>query len=278
MFSRVLAPTACTLLALLVSGCTTGYVAKVDTVLNTPGGAPGAYGSSGSGGGSGTAGQSGSASGSPVYNTGGAGSTAQSGSGSGRIESFTFESRNSRNAEESLRYRETVGYIRTALSSKGWYEAATAAEADAVVEIDYGLDAPKTRVEERVVPVYANAGGGVRYEQRVYTRPDGTTYMRTVPVFDPPGTKLVGEQVVQVPITTWEKFLKITARENLPNGSNPRQLWSVTVTNEDESNDLRKYIPILVSAALDHLGEGNGQTTVKIKDDSEEVAFIRNGR
>jgi hypothetical protein len=258
------------LLALLAAvlvgpACQMSYVARVDSVVNNPagGGVPGSAGSP-----------------APARAAGANVQTASAsvGGGDGTIESYTIRNRNAGTTDESLRYREAVGYIRTALSTRGWFEASIPSQADIVIEVDYGLDEPRTRVEERVVPIYANSGGGVRYEERIFTRPDGTVEIRSVPVYDPPGTQLVGEQLILVPITTYEKYLRITATDNLRNGSSPQQLWSVTVTNEDESNDLRRYLPILVSAAIDHLGQSNGQTTVRLTDNSEDVAFIRGSR
>ena len=70
-------------------------------------------------------------------------------------ESYIIVPRDPETDVNDLRYKETVDYIKTALSGKGLYEALDAEEADMVVEIDYGMEPP--RQEYRVVeePVFA---------------------------------------------------------------------------------------------------------------------------
>ena len=146
-----------------------------------------------------------------------------------------------------------------------------------IVEVDFGLGRPSTRMEERRIPVYGRSGGGVRYEERIERLPSGALVSRTVPVYDPPGTVLMGEDWVVVPVTTYEKYLRVTAIANHPERGETGQLWSIHVSSDDESNDLRKYLPILASAAVDHIGTTNGQQTVRLTDQSEQVVYIKQG-
>ena len=137
-------------------------------------------------------------------------------------QSYKIRSKNPVLGEENLRYKEAAEYVKTALSGKGLFEAPNTEAADLIVELDYGVDAPRTKIETVSVPRYAQVGGGVRYEQ--------------VPVTD--------------------------ARGN----------------TEDESKDLRKYLPIIASAAADNIGRDTGKPTViKVKDPSQVVDFIRRG-
>jgi hypothetical protein len=206
--------------------------------------------------------------------------TASAAKVSGELQSYKIKSKNPAVGEENLRYKEAAEYVKTALSSKGLYEAPTQDRADMIVDLDYGIDAPRTKIETVSVPVYAQTGGGVRYEQVPVTGPRGTTSYRTVAVYEPPRTELIGYDDMPQQVTIYEKYLRITARENKPasEGRAPAEVWSVSVSTEDECKDLRKYLPILASATADYIGkDSTSQRTIKIKDPSQITDFIRKG-
>jgi hypothetical protein len=182
--------------------------------------------------------------------------------------------------EESLREKEAADFVRTALSGKGFYEAPNAAAADLVIEIDFGIEKPRTKMEDNSVPIYAQVGGGIRYETVPVTTSDGRTALRTVAVHQPPRTELVGYQNMAVPVTTYEKYLNLRARENKAReeGAPPTEVWNVRVSSVDESDDLRKYLPILASASIDYIGvDSTSQQTVKVRDGDSGVSFVRKG-
>ena len=195
-------------------------------------------------------------------------------------QSYKLKSKNPALDDENLRYKEAAEFVKTALSSKGLYEAPTPDRADMIVEVDYGMDAPRTKIETVSVPVYAQTGGGVRYEQVPVKDTRGNTSYRTVAVFQPPRTELVGFDDVPRQVTIYEKYLHVTATENKPGkeGRPPAQVWSVSASAEDESKDLRKFLPILASATADYIGkDSNNQKDVKVRDPSQLTDFIRKG-
>lgn len=198
----------------------------------------------------------------------------------GELQSYKIKSKNPALGDENLRYKEAADYVKTALSSKGLYEATTQDRADMIVEVDFGMDSPRTKVEMVSVPVYAQTGGGVRYKQMPEANARGNIVYRTVPVYEPPRTELIGYDDVPQQVTVYEKYLRITARENKPGseGRPPSEVWSVNVSTEDESKDLRKYLPILASATADYIGRDSASpVTIKIKDPSQVTDFIRRG-
>jgi hypothetical protein len=182
-------------------------------------------------------------------------------------------------AEEGLREQEVAGFVRTALSGKGMYEAPSEELADLVVEIDFGIEKPRPKLEKNSVPVYTQVGGGVRYENVPVTDASGRPAVRTVAVYQPPRTELVGYQDMVIPVSVYEKYLSITAREARPaEGKPPEELWSVRVSSEDASDDLRKYLPLLASASIDYIAaDSTTQKTVKIGETDADVKFIRRG-
>lgn len=195
-------------------------------------------------------------------------------------QSFKLKSKDPRMGEENLRYREAAEFVKTALSGKGLYEAPSEEKADMIVELDYGMDAPRAKMERVSVPVYAQVGGGVRYESVPVTDSRGNTSFRTVAVYEPPRSELVGYDNAPRMVTIYEKYLKITARENKPaaEGRPPAELWSIHASAEDESKDLRKYLPIMASATVDYIGQdSSNQQVVKVRADGPGVDFIRRG-
>ena len=196
------------------------------------------------------------------------------------VQSYTLKSKDPRLGEENLRYREAAEHVRTALSGKGLYEAPSQEKADMVVELDYGMEAPRSKMERVSVPVYAQVGGGVRYESVPVVDSRGNQSYRTVAVYDAPRSELVGYDEVPRLVTIYEKYLKITARENkaASEGRPPAELWSIHASAEDESKDLRKYLPIMASATMDFIGQdSSNQKTVKVRADGPGVDFIRKG-
>jgi hypothetical protein len=195
-------------------------------------------------------------------------------------QSYILKSKDPRLGEESLRHREAADFVRTALSGKGLYEAPAPEKADMVIELDYGMEAPRSKMERVSVPVYAQVGGGVRYDSVPVRDARGNVSYRTVAVYEPPRTEVIGYDQVPRLVTVYEKYLKITARENkaASEGRPPAELWSIHASTEDESKDLRKYLPIIASATVDYVGQDSShQTTVKVKADGAAVDFIRKG-
>lgn len=195
-------------------------------------------------------------------------------------QSYRVKSKNPAHGEENLRYLEAADYVKTALSGKGLYEAPSDEAADMIVELDYGIDAPRTKIERVSVPRYGQVGGGVRYEQVPVSDGRGNVSYRTVAVYQPPRTELLGYDEMPQRVTVYEKYLRVTARENKPavEGRPPAQIWSVSTSTEDESKDIRKYLPIMASATAENIGKESGpQKVVKVRDDSQAVDFIRKG-
>jgi hypothetical protein len=195
-------------------------------------------------------------------------------------QSYVLRTRGPAAKDDSLRSREATEFIRTALSGKGLYEAPSAERADLVIEVDYGVEAPRSKIERVTVPIYAQVGGGVRYGTVAGRDAQGNAVQRSVAVYEPPRTEIVGYDEVPRLVTVYEKYLKISARENrsTSEGRPPPELWTIHASTEDESKDIRKYLPIIASATIDFVGEGaTAEKTVKVRADGPGVDFIRKG-
>lgn len=176
-----------------------------------------------------------------------------------------------------LRDQEAVAHIKTALSAQGMWEAPNAEEADLVIEVEYGMDNPRVRFDVVQAPVYS----GVVPEEAVRQYPAANA-----PEITGGGGLTVGRlrgvdhSMVTVPVTIREKHLTVSGRENRPavEGRPPPEVFRVSASIEDESEDLRGSLPVLAAAAMDKIGQPTeGEATATIREDSEAVIFIRRG-
>ena len=80
----------------------------------------------------------------------------------------------------------------------------------------------------------------------------------------------------------YEKKLTIVAREGpAADGDKeraPRELWRVEVKVDDEKDSVDEVLPVLVGAAIDHIGTDSAtQQKKRISDKSEPVNFVKDG-
>lgn len=195
--------------------------------------------------------------------------------------SYEIKNRNPLVADDSLRYKEAAGFVKTALSGKGMYEAPAGVKPDLVVDLDYGVGPPVSKRETISEPVYITIPGQIRTERvQVGTDSQGRPIYQTITVQDPPTTEFAGFREYQITVTVYEKYLKLSARENAPQveGRPPNEVWTVDVTSEGESRDIRKNLPVLVAASIDYIGkDSQGQKTIRIKDSDSDVVFVKKG-
>jgi hypothetical protein len=195
--------------------------------------------------------------------------------------SYEIKNRNALVTDDSLRYKEAAGFVKTALSGKGMYEAPAGVKADMVVDLDYGVGPPQAKRELMSEPVYITLPGQIRTERvQVGTDAQGRPIYQTVTVQDPPRTEFAGFREYYVTVVVYEKYLKLAARENkeVAEGRPPSEIWTVDVTSEGESRDIRKNLPVLVAATIDYIGkDSQGQKTIRIKDTNSDIAFVKKG-
>ena len=199
-------------------------------------------------------------------------------------QSYYIHSKNPRLDETSLRYKEVSDYVKTALSGKGMYEAPKPEAADVVIDIDYGMDAPRVKFETISSPVMVRTGDRTenRVVEHVVRLPDGTVRViqEQVQVLVPGREEFLGMREEVTPLIVYEKYLKVSARENkeTSEGQAPAEVWSVNVSAEDRSQELRKYIPILASATADYIGANTKESkSIKIDEKDDVVKFIKKG-
>jgi hypothetical protein len=182
---------------------------------------------------------------------------------------------------DSLRYKEAEKFVKTALSGKGLYEAPKPEMADMVVSIDYGMGPPKVSQESRSEPMYVTVPGAVTTQLiQVGVDARGHPIFQTIRIQEPSRVEYVGDREYMITVVTYEKYLRLSARENKPSveGQPPAEVWTVDVSTEGENRDLRKALPVLAAATIEYVGKDTrGQKTIKLKDKDGAIAFVKKG-
>jgi hypothetical protein len=129
------------------------------------------------------------------------------------------------------------------------------------------------------VPIYAEVAGGVRQETVTVTDPQGRTSTETVNVKTPSRREVIGYHQLVDATPVYEKFLRVRARESRARDKDgtAKDLWSVEVTSEDGSNDLRRYLPVLASVTMRSLAGEMASGDLRVLEDDPDVAFVRRG-
>lgn len=194
--------------------------------------------------------------------------------------SYRLINRNRTLDESSLRYKEAVGHVRTALSGHGMFEAPAGGAPDVIVEIDYGIGQPRMRYTTVTEPVYAVVGGPVIMARPAPIASAAAAAPGANPVAEPPQLQLVGYREIQRPVAVRDKYLSVSARPNREavEGRPAEELWRVSAAIETDNQDLRRYLPVLASIVMEQIGHTTEGTVVaKVSDRSAATDFIRKG-
>ncbi|MGJ3242291.1 MAG: hypothetical protein ACFE0O_04940 [Opitutales bacterium] len=195
-------------------------------------------------------------------------------------KSYKIVTRNRENDESSLRYKETEEQIRTALSGRGLYEAPSEEEADMLVELDYGIGPAKQILVEYEEPVYSTIPGRTRYVTQTVYDSKGRPIRIQVPVQEPPRRVFMGTEPRVKPMTVYDKYLSLSGVALSEESGDRRQgkVWTVKVSNQDESDDLREYLPVMAAAAIDYIGTSTDEKEkVKMRGSDSDVVFVKEG-
>ena len=168
------------------------------------------------------------------------------------------------------------GYVRTGLSLKGFHEASKEEDADMIVEVDYGVINSLAEAEIRSVEVTTEVGREPRFVQ-VYR---GEEPPESVPIYDSPEIRTLRTEERVVEVTKYIKLLRMKARVNKPEDPeyNVVHVWDVSVTTEDESDKIRRYLPFLTAACIHYLGKSTEKPEkIKLRSRDRFVSLIKAG-
>ncbi len=195
-------------------------------------------------------------------------------------DAFRIVNGNPARSDADVLVQTAITHVKTALSAKGMFEAPEKVPANMVVDVDFGTKAPRKMTVRRRVPAETRAPEPAHYAtETAYDKDGGSrTTMRYVPA-DSLATSDDWREVTETKIV-YPKFLSITAREaRARDGCRaPRELWNVTVTNEDTEESLETSLPLMVAAAMDAIDHNDPTPRkVKLREGDNRVTFVRRG-
>jgi len=152
-----------------------------------------------------------------------------------------------------------------------------------VIEVDYGMEPPRREMRVIEEPVFQTIQEPDSYQTVSQQDPKtGRVITYTVRVPGRRSRELVGYQERLVAVLINEKYMELTAKENMLDAVSSdvpaQEVWSVRVRNYDENDDLREYLPIMAASVADYVGEDTETNhKVRLKDNDEVVDFIKRG-
>jgi len=130
----------------------------------------------------------------------------------------------------------TRAAVKEALAARGMYEAPPNGRTDMVITAEYGVGPGQMKIVYRASDPSAMGASMGRGSAK--------------------------------PILVFEKYIKLTAREPAPadqpeatrrtRRERGEELWSLTVSVEDDKRDLEPYLAVLASTAVDYIGANSG--------------------
>jgi hypothetical protein len=184
---------------------------------------------------------------------------------SGQNRRFQFARGPNTDADQSdLQYREVLRNLSGILSGQGYVQAVDAENPSYTLLVDYGVGEPVTRTYTFSTPVYAELGGGYTTRTKETKDAAGKVTKTTETVRVPGRYERVGSDVSINSVTTYRKYLQLSARlrqDRQPNGQGP-EAWTVTAVVDDERTDLRAALPLLVEAMAPYLGKDTHRAIV----------------
>jgi hypothetical protein len=163
-----------------------------------------------------------------------------------------------------LQFQEVLRHVQHALAPNGLQQADTPADADLNIFVDFGVGDPVTRTYTFSTPVYAELGGGYRTRSTTSKDANGKTVTKTESVIVPGRYERVGTDVTVNSITTYRKYLRLSARQRQPGvaADQGREVWTVTAIVDDQRADLRAALPLLAEAITPYVGRDTGRAIV----------------
>lgn len=175
-------------------------------------------------------------------------------------------------ADSNPNFDEAVRLVEAALAARGLHPARSPAEAELVIELDFGHGSRRRSVVDNVdllgtplVPPTPPLQDG--------TPAEAVAYMQGAQVLAaPPPTRTTV-------ITFHEKYLTLSARETeraTLGLRKPVELWRVKVTVEEPDATIDACLPVLVLAAANTIGTSTEtRTLVRVAEEAPEVLLAR---
>lgn len=163
-----------------------------------------------------------------------------------------------------LQFQEVLRHVQQVLADQGFHEADKPGAAAINLFVDFGVGNPVTRTYTFTTPIYAEVGGGYQTHTTKTTDASGKTSTTTEAVRVPGRYERVGTDVTVNSVTTYRKYLRLSARlrqSGVP-AEKGREVWTVTAIVDDQRADLRAALPLLAQAIEPYVGRDTGRAII----------------
>jgi hypothetical protein len=166
--------------------------------------------------------------------------------------------------QSGLQYREILRNLSGMLAAQGYRLAVDSENPSYTLLVDYGVGDPVTRTYTFATPVYAELGGGYTTRTNETKDASGKVTKTSETVRVPGRYERVGTDVSINSVTTYRKYLQISARlqQGRQSAGQGPEAWTVTAVVDDERTDLRAALPLLVEAMAPYLGKDTQRAIV----------------
>ncbi|MCC4852520.1 MULTISPECIES: hypothetical protein [Vibrio] len=175
-------------------------------------------------------------------------------------------------SQDDLLYMEYSNYLVRALSESGFEKASDFPSADIAIFMAYGIGDPRNEQYTYSIPTWGQTGvSSANTFGTVNTYGNTSTYSATTTLT--PTYGVTGSTTHIGNTTTYDRFLNIVAYDVdvYKKTEKMKQVWTTTVISSGSSGDLRRVMPVLVSAANPYLGKNTGQQVPVTLNENDKV-------
>jgi len=174
--------------------------------------------------------------------------------------------------EGDLYFREFAAQFHRILTAKGYVETTTRTEAGIAITLSYGTSSGHNEFYSYLRPLYHFSGGENITYREIKTDSAGQKTETISTVYVPLRTQMIGYSTEINSQTLYTHFATLEA-DALTNGESAgKQVWKTTVRLIDPSNDLRRLLPYMATAAAPYVASNTGtMQTVELKPDDPRV-------
>lgn len=188
---------------------------------------------------------------------------------------YVFTSGMSDVKADDLYFREFAGQFHRILVAKGYMEVTKPTDANIEISLSYGTSNPHNEIYSYTRPLYQVSGGERITYKEVKTDADGKKYETTGTVYVPMRTQVIGYTNELNSQTMYTHFVVLEANA-LSNGEALKQTWKTTLRLTDPSNDLRRLLPYMATAATPYVATNTGAVQlIELKRDDPRVSGAR---
>ncbi|MBI3775026.1 MAG: hypothetical protein HY273_05645 [Gammaproteobacteria bacterium] len=174
--------------------------------------------------------------------------------------------------DSDLYFREFAAQFHRILTAKGYVETSSRTDANILITLSYGTSSGHNEVYSYLRPLYHVSGGENITYKEVKTDASGQKTETYSTVYVPLRTQVIGYTSELSSQTLYTHFAVLEAEALTTGEPSGKQVWKTTVRLIDPSNDLRRLLPYMATAAAPYVASNTGSMqTVELKPDDPRV-------